>query len=171
VVAYWKTWIFCRLASCTKGQVGRLHHRIGQWAAHWGPTGCRKRQAGGLLFSAARPVLFRSPPDRLFVLSAGSPFCLLCSPPASQKFTFFIWKHGPPARRISNRRWDRIRNTGVDSGRILHFSFEPGPDPESIIWEKPHPYPESLFNFGSSRSLYGHFLIKNMGKLRLDWWL
>ena len=28
--------------------------------------------------------------------------------------------------------------------------------------------PESLFHFGSSRSLCGHFLGKHMGKLRLD---
>jgi len=27
------------------------------------------------------------------------------------------------------------------------------------------PDPESLFHFGSSWSLYGHFLVKNMGKL------
>ena len=39
------------------------------------------------------------------------------------------------------------------------------------MWEKPGPDPESLFNFGSSRSLCGHFLSKNMGKLKLDWWL
>ena len=42
------------------------------------------------------------------------------------------------------------------------------PDQESKIWEKPYPDPESLFNYGSSRSLCGHFLSKNMGKLRLD---
>ena len=29
-------------------------------------------------------------------------------------------------------------------------------DPESKIWENPEP--ESLFNFGSSSSLFGHFL-------------
>jgi len=39
-------------------------------------------------------------------------------------------------------------------------------DPESKIWEKTDL--ESLFNFGSSRSLCGHFLNNNMGKLRLD---
>jgi len=41
-------------------------------------------------------------------------------------------------------------------------------DPESKICEKPDPDPVSLFHFGSSRSLCGHFLIKNMGKSRLD---
>jgi len=40
------------------------------------------------------------------------------------------------------------------------------PDPESKICEKTDP--ASLFNFGSSRSLCGHFSSKNMGKLRLD---
>ena len=46
--------------------------------------------------------------------------------------------------------------------------FLSDPDPESKICEKPDPDPESLFNFGSSRSLCDHFLSKNMGKLRLD---
>jgi len=32
------------------------------------------------------------------------------------------------------------------------------------------PDPESLFNFGSSRSLRGHFFGKNMGKFQLDHW-
>ena len=41
-------------------------------------------------------------------------------------------------------------------------------DAESKIFEKPDPDAESLFYFGSSRSLRGHFLGKNMGKLRLD---
>jgi len=39
-------------------------------------------------------------------------------------------------------------------------------EPESKICEKPDP--DSLFNVGSSSSLCGHFLSKNMGKLRLD---
>jgi len=61
----------------------------------------------------------------------------------------------------------------------LHFTYlfhsvistslpEVGSDPESKIWGKPDPDPESLFNFGSSRSLCGHILSKNMSKLRLD---
>jgi len=37
-------------------------------------------------------------------------------------------------------------------------------DPESKIWEKPDPDPESLFNSGSSRSLRNHFLSNNF-----DW--
>jgi len=41
-------------------------------------------------------------------------------------------------------------------------------DPESKNCEKPDPDPESLFHFGSSRSLCSHFLGKNMGKLWLD---
>jgi len=49
------------------------------------------------------------------------------------------------------------------------FLSDPEPDPK--ICEKPVPDPESLFHFGSSRSLCGHFLGKNMGKLRLGrWW-
>jgi len=36
------------------------------------------------------------------------------------------------------------------------------------IKKKTDPDPESLFNFGNSRSLRGHFVSKNMGKLWLD---
>jgi len=68
-----------------------------------------------------------------------------------------------------HQSWDRIRSTRVDSGRIMCFSFGPGSRPESKIWEKPEP--ESLFNFGSGRSLCGHFLSKNLVNLRLDRWL
>ena len=50
-----------------------------------------KGLAGGLPFSAARPTLFSSPPDCLYVLPAGLPFCFLCSTPARRQFTFFIW--------------------------------------------------------------------------------
>ena len=42
------------------------------------------------------------------------------------------------------------------------------PDSQSKICEKPDPDPESIFHFGSSRSLCGHFLSKSMGKFRLD---
>jgi len=45
------------------------------------------------------------------------------------------------------------------------FRSDPDPGPGSKIWEKPDQ--ESIFNFGSSRSLCGCFLSKNMGKLRL----
>ena len=41
-------------------------------------------------------------------------------------------------------------------------------DPESKFCEKPDLSPESLFNFGSSRSSCGHFLSKKMGKFRLN---
>jgi len=51
------------------------------------------------------------------------------------------------------------------------FLLDPNPDPESKICEKPDPEPESLFHFGSSRSLCGHLLGKNMDKLQLDGWL
>ena len=43
-------------------------------------------------------------------------------------------------------------------------------DPESKICEKPDPYLESLSDFGSSRSLRGHFISKTMAKFRLDPW-
>jgi len=85
-----------RPASCTTGRASGLHIKA-VWGLH-SKLGCGKGRAGGLHFSAARPALFRSPPDRLFVQPAGSPFCLLCSRPARRKFTFFIWKHGSPAR-------------------------------------------------------------------------
>jgi len=48
------------------------------------------------------------------------------------------------------------------------FLSDPDTDLESKICEKTDPDPESLFHFGSSRSLCGHFLSKNMGKFRLD---
>jgi len=41
-------------------------------------------------------------------------------------------------------------------------------DPESKIHEKPDP--NSVFHFGSSKSLCGNFLGKNMGKSRLHRW-
>jgi len=59
-----------------------------------------------------------------------------------------------------HQRWDGIRITGVDSGRILRFFSDPDPDPESKICDKPDSDPESLFHIGSSRSLCGHFLAK-----------
>jgi len=67
-------------------------------------------------------------------------------------------------RLAIHERWDRIRITGVDSGRILRFSFGPGVKNLG----KPDLDLESFFNFGSSGSLCDHFLSKNMGKLRLD---
>jgi len=35
------------------------------------------------------------------------------------------------------QRWDRIRSSGVDSGKILRFSF--GSGSEVKIWEEPDP--------------------------------
>ena len=69
------------------------------------------------------------------------------------------------------QRWDRIRISGVDSGRILRFSFRPGSGPGVKNLWKNGPGSGVTFNFGRSRSLCGHFLSKNMGKLRLDRWL
>jgi len=54
----------------------------------------------------------------------------------------------------AQQRCDRIRVTGVKSGRILRFSF--GSGPESKFCEKPGLDPESLFHFGSNRSPCGH---------------
>ena len=45
------------------------------------------------------------------------------------------------------------------------FLSNPEPDPDSKICEKPGPDSDSLFNFGSGRSLRGRFLSKNIGKL------
>ena len=77
---------FLQAACHTEGQDDRLHYRTGQWAAHLnlvaekdGPEGCSFLQPA-LPFSAARRT------------------ALLCSLPAHRKFTFFIWKHGLPAR-------------------------------------------------------------------------
>jgi len=63
--------------SCTLRRAGGLHIKLG----------CGKGRAGGMPFSAAHPApLCRS---------AGRP-SVFCA--ARQKFAFFIWKHGPPAR-------------------------------------------------------------------------
>ena len=53
-----------------------------------------------------------------------------------------------------------------DSTPAGFCAFLSDPDLESKICEKTDP--KSLFHFSSSRSLCGHFLGKNMGKLRLD---
>ena len=78
-------------AGCTTGRVSGLHIKVGctvNWAAEkGGPEGCPFLKPGPP-FSAARWIAFL----------CGPPFCLLCSPPTRRKFTFFIWKHGPPAR-------------------------------------------------------------------------
>jgi len=74
-VAKWKTWIVRRCL---------LHRRVGQQAAlQDGPVDCTLSLAtekGG-------------PEGCSFLQPAGPPFCS-----ARRKFTFFIWKYGPPAR-------------------------------------------------------------------------
>jgi len=50
------------------------------------------------------------------------------------------------------------------------FLSDANPVWESKIVEKPDPVPESLFNFGSCRSLRGHFLNKHMGKIMFHRW-
>jgi len=54
--------------------------------------------------------------------------------------------------------------------RFCVFLSHPDPDPESKICDYSDPDPDSLFHFGSSKCLCGHFLSKNMGKFRLDQW-
>jgi len=61
-----------------------------------------------------------------------------------------------------------MRSARVDSGRILSV---PDPDPESTICKKTDAEPELLYNPSGSRSLFGHFLYKIIGKFRLDRWL
>jgi len=51
------------------------------------------------------------------------------------------------------RTWSEVINFASQKFRLT-------PDPESKIWEKPDPDPVSLFNFGSSRNLCGHFVSK-----------
>jgi len=64
-----------------------LHRRAGRHAAPQdGPVGCTLRLTGGL------HIQLGCGKGR-----AGGPFSA-----ARRKFTFFIWKHGPPARRSSN---------------------------------------------------------------------
>ena len=77
-----------------------------------------------------------------------------------------LWISAITWPRCLRQRWNRIRITGVDSGRILGFSFGPGSGVKHL--GKAGPGPESLFHFDSSRSLCGHFLSTNMGELRLD---
>jgi len=55
-----------------------------------------------------------------------------------------------------------------ESTPVGFCAFLSDPGPVSKICEKPDPDPESHFHFGTSRSLCGHFLGKNMGELRLD---
>ena len=70
----------CQMKNMNFLRTGELHTKEGwQVAPQDGPVGCGNGRAGGLPFSAACPAVFRSPPDCLFVQSAGPPFCFLCS--------------------------------------------------------------------------------------------
>jgi len=75
------------------GTAGCNRSGPGQWAAHLRRAGgldiklgCRKRQAGGLLFSAACSALFRSPP-----------FCAARRPAESSRFSFGNTPSSPTA--------------------------------------------------------------------------
>jgi len=57
--------------------------------------------------------------------------------------------------------WSRLQQDSA-------FCFGTGSHAGVTKLGKTGPGKESLFNFGSGRSLCGHFLNKNMGKLRLD---
>jgi len=75
------------------------------------------------------------------------------------------------------------RSTGVYVATVFFKSFRTestparfcvflsDPDPQSKICEKQDLDPGSIFNFGSSRNLCGHFLGKIICELRLDGWL
>ena len=82
------------LAGSTTGRASGLHIKAGlvgctvRWAAEkGGPKDCPFLQPAQL-FSAARRTSFLCSP-----LASPSVFCAAC-----RKFTFFIWKHGSPAR-------------------------------------------------------------------------
>jgi len=69
-----------------KGGPVRLHYKTGQRSAEKsGPEGCGKERAGGLRKRAGRRAALFCRPRRPSV------FCA-----ARRKFTFFVWKHGPP---------------------------------------------------------------------------
>ena len=73
----------------------------------------------------------------------------------------------PIVRLFIFQRWQWIPSAGIDSGRILRFSFWPEFGANNLRKTDP----KSIFNFGSNRSLRGHCLSKNMGKFRLDRWI
>jgi len=72
LTAGWQATLQDGPVGCTLRWASGLHIKLG----------CGIGRAGGLLFSAARPALFRSPLYCTFVQLARPPFCLLCSPPA-----------------------------------------------------------------------------------------
>ena len=80
-----------------------------------------------------------------------------------QSKTAYFWKYSYTCISMPTwRRWGRIRITGVNSGRILRFSFGPGPGVKNMRKTGPG------VNFNSSRSLCGHFLSKNQSKTRIQ---
>ena len=89
---------------CTLRRAGGLHSKLG----------CGKGRAGGLPFSAARPALFRSPRNRLFVKHA--PLSSV-QPADSSRFSF-----GNTALQPAQLRWAR---TGLDQN---WSQFWPGQD-------------------------------------------
>ena len=95
-----------RAALKTEGRAGGLHKKAVRRVAESGRAGCRKGQPSGPPFSVGQlNVQPAIPPFSATCLTA-----FLCSPPARpsifsadrQKFTFFIWKHGPSARPPTN---------------------------------------------------------------------
>ena len=89
---------------------------------------------------------------------------------------FFYQKAAGYFLRNSQRNPRQVRSRGGHESGLPESTPEgfcvllsqPDPDPETLFCEKPDPDPESIFNFDSSRRLRGRFLIKNMGKFRLD---
>ena len=103
----------CQMKNMNYPRAGELHRRAGRQAAlqDW-PVGCTLRGANGLhirLNWAAEkggpegcPFLQPAPPffaARRTTFLCSPPFCLVfCA--VHRQFTFFIWKHGPPARQL-----------------------------------------------------------------------
>jgi len=67
-----------------------------------------------------------------------------------------------------HQRWYRIWSAGVDSGKILHFSFGPGSGHGVKNLGKTGPGSGVTFQFLQWQESVWSFLSKNMGKLRLD---
>ena len=73
-----------------------------------------------------------------------------------------------PATSANYQKWDWIRFPESTLTGFCVFPWDLDQDLESKICEKPDPDPKSLFQFGCSWSLCGHFLGKNMGNRRFD---
>jgi len=108
------------------------HNRAGQWAAHKGrPAGCGK---------ACRTTLLYSPPARPSVLCA-----------ALQIFTFFIWKHGPPAHPILqlvlsimiNQIWNVLKVSRMPEN-IQTLWIQYTENSKQIITQRQHKQPISI---------------------------